>query len=81
MLTRGKTMETEENEDDEDSSIISSVNFIKLKTINSKLLTSIFKDSKPSKFRFTTFLKRIHQYSNLNYIASYPGLYVVMGGY
>jgi len=74
-------METEEDQDDENLSIISFVNFIKLKTINSKLLPSIFKEQKHSKFRFTSSLKRIHQYSHLNDITSYQGLNAAMKGY
>lgn len=74
-------METEKDEDNEDLSIISSLNFIKLKTINSKLLSSIFKEQKHSKFKFQTSLKRIHQYSNINNIKSYQGLYAAMRRY
>lgn len=74
-------METEKDEDDEDLSISPSLNFIKLKTINSKLLSSIFKEQEHSKFKFQTTLKRINQYSNINNIKSYQGLYAAMRRY
>jgi|GEM_PF-2517095 len=73
-------METEENGEEEESSFISSSNFIKLKIINFKLLPSTFREQEPSKFKFLTSLKRILQYSNLYNITRYKFLYALLGG-
>jgi len=61
-------MENEENGDDDESSFIPLINFLKQKIINIKVLPSIFKEYTCSKFIFAMLLSWIDQYNHNNRI-------------